>query len=106
MTTLASPTLGGASQALWRVDMSPGQSGPPHTFDVEQLWTVLAGGAVITLDGADFTLAPGDTVVLPPAVPRQIKAGADAGLSAIVTAKAGARAAAADRDPAVPPWIV
>ena len=34
MTTLASPTLGGARQALWRVDMTGGQAGPLHAFDV------------------------------------------------------------------------
>jgi quercetin dioxygenase-like cupin family protein len=105
MTTLASPTQGGAAQSLWRVDMTPGQSGPLHTFDAEQLWTVLAGGAEITLDGAAVSLAPGDTAVLPAAVPRQVTADGGDGLSAIVTAQAGARAAAAGADPVVPPWI-
>jgi quercetin dioxygenase-like cupin family protein len=105
MTTLASPTQGGAAQSLWRVDMTPGQSGPLHTFDAEQLWAVLAGGAVITLDGAAVSLEPGDTAVIPAEVPRQVTADGGDGLSAIVTAQAGARAAAAGADPVVPPWI-
>ena len=65
MTTLASPTLGGARQALWRVDMTGGQAGPLHAFDVEQVWTVLGGGASVQLDDAAITIGAGDTIVLP-----------------------------------------
>ena len=32
---------------VWRVDMRPGQAGPAHGFDVEQVWTVLDGGATL-----------------------------------------------------------
>lgn len=106
MTTLASPTLGGAGQALWRVEMRSGQAGPPHSFDVEQVWTVLAGGATIDVDGRALEATTGDTVVIPADVPRRVTAAADAGLAAIVTAPAGARAALVDgTDRGVPPWI-
>ena len=106
MTTLASPTLGGARQALWRVDMTGGQAGPLHAFDVEQVWTVLGGGASVQLDGATVTIGPGDTIVLPAGAPRRITADPAAGLSAIATAPAGALASAPDRaESIVPPWI-
>ena len=106
MTTLASPTLGGARQALWRVDMTGGQAGPLHAFDVEQVWTVLGGGASVQLDGAIITIGAGDTIVLPAWAPRRITADPAAGLSAIATAAAGALASAPDRaDSIVPPWI-
>ena len=106
MTTLASPTLGGARQALWRVDMTGGQAGPLHAFDVEQVWTVLGGGASVQLDGATITIGAGDTIVLPAGAPRRITADPAAGLSAIATAAAGALARAPDRaDSVVPPWI-
>ncbi len=105
MTTLASPTQGGAAHALWRVAMRPGQAGPAHGFDVEQVWTVLAGGATLVLDGAEHALAPGDTAVIPAGLERRVAAG-DAGLEAIVTAAPGARATLADgTDRGVPPWI-
>ena len=105
MTTLASPTQGGAGHAVWRVDMQPGQAGPPHAFDVEQVWTVLAGGATLALEGTEHPLSPGDTAVVPAAVARRIVAG-DAGLTAIVSAAAGARATLTDgTDKGVPPWI-
>jgi quercetin dioxygenase-like cupin family protein len=106
MTTLASPTLGGATRALWRVDMRPGQSGPAHTFDAEQLWTAVDGAATIELGGADHPITAGDTVVMPAGVPRRVVADPEAGLIAIVTAPAGARAMLPDgTDRGVPAWI-
>jgi quercetin dioxygenase-like cupin family protein len=104
MTTLASPTQGGAGHALWRVDMGPGASGPAHTFDVEQIWTVIDGSATVELDGAAVPLAAGDTVVLPAAAERRVAT--EHGCAAIVTAAAGARARLADgTDRGVPAWI-
>ena len=106
MTTLASPTLGGAEQSLWRVDMHPGTAGPLHIFDAEQIWSVVAGGATVELDGETFGVEPGDTVIMPPAVPRQVTAHPQAGFAAVVTASGGARATLADgTDKDVPPWI-
>lgn len=105
-TTLASPTQGGTTQALWRVDMHPGAAGPQHTFDTDQVWTVLNGGAVIELDGATLTVEPGDTIIMPATAPRQVIADQSAGFAAIVTAPAGARAFMLDgTDRGVPDWI-
>src|SRR5260370_17745984 len=70
MTTLASPTQGGAGHAVWRVDMRPGQAGPLHAIDTEQVWTVLDGGATVELDGQELTVSPGATLALPPDAPR------------------------------------
>ncbi|MFC8528534.1 cupin domain-containing protein [Nocardia sp. NPDC057227] len=105
MTTLASPTLGAAGSALWRVRMAPHAAGPEHRIDVEQIWTVLDGGAEITLGAEKLTLAPGDTAVLPADVLRQITAG-PWGLTAVATAPAGANAfRAGEAQGIVPPWI-
>jgi quercetin dioxygenase-like cupin family protein len=117
MTTLASPTQGGAGQAVWRVDMRPGQSGPLHAIDTEQVWTVLDGGASVELDGQVLTVAPGDTLILPADAPRRITADPQAGLAAIAAAPAGTRAytldgtivgagcAVPDGDKLIPAWV-
>ena len=105
MTTLASPTQGGAGQAVWRVDMRAGAAGPPHAFDTEQVWTVLEGGATIELGGETLTVAPGDTVVLPADVPRRVLADSGTGLAAIVAAPAGGSASTPDGTRVVPAWI-
>jgi quercetin dioxygenase-like cupin family protein len=106
MTTLASPTLGSADSALWQVEMLPGQTGPVHTFDRQQVWTALDGGATIELDGDQLTIRPGDTVILPVGAFRRVLADPDTGFTAIVTAAAGARASLPDgTDRGVPAWI-
>jgi quercetin dioxygenase-like cupin family protein len=106
MTTLASPTLGRAERPVWRVDMRPGQAGPAHVFDLEQVWTALDGGAIVELGGETFVIGPGDTVVMPGAVPRRVVADPEVGFAAIVTAPAGARATLVDgTDRGVPAWI-
>ena len=107
MTTLASPTLGGAGQALWRVDMQPGATGPLHTFDAEQLWTVVDGGATVELEGEKLIVMPGDTVVMPAAAPRRVCADPEVGFAAIVAASPGACASAPDgTGKTVPAWTV
>lgn len=104
MTTLASPTQGAAGLAVWRVRMDPGASGPPHRFDTEQVWTVLAGSARIELDGGEHEVGEGDTVVMPAGVPRRIHAGPQ-GVTTVVAAAAGARATADGGSPVLPAWI-
>jgi quercetin dioxygenase-like cupin family protein len=116
MTTLASPSQGNAASAIWRVDMKPGQAGPLHAIDAEQVWTVLEGGANVQLGTDTIAVGPGDTVVMPADLPRRITADPQAGLAAIVTAPAGMRAyvrgssspgpdsAVPDRDKLVPAW--
>ncbi|HYN97669.1 MAG TPA: cupin domain-containing protein [Pilimelia sp.] len=107
MTTLASPTLGGAALAVWRVDMQPGHAGPLHAIDAEQVWTVIAGAAALDLDGETTIVAAGDTVVLPPDVPRRLRAEAT-GFAALVSAPATMRAYRLDTGAAAkltPPWV-
>ena len=106
MTTLASPTLGGsAGLSLWRVAFPAGAAGPVHAFDSEQVWTVLSGAAVFTVDGWDHELAGGDTIVLPANATRQVRA--ESGAEFIVSGY-GAAAVSAPGHPAdgsTPAWI-
>lgn len=105
MTTLASPTQGGTGTlSVWRATMRPGQSGPLHTFDVEQVWHVLEGAATIVVDTESIDLSVGDTLVLPAGTPRQ--AHTDSGVCFVVSGLASGKATP-DRGEAVsPPWIV
>jgi quercetin dioxygenase-like cupin family protein len=106
MTTHASPTQGGTGRiAMWTVAMAPGAAGPDHVFDVEQVWTVLAGTVTVDLDGERSAAGPGDTLVLPPDVPRRVHADPAAGCTAVVAAPAGARATQPGAAPVLPPWI-
>jgi len=103
MTTLASPTQGGA--------------GPLHAIDTEQVWTVLDGGATVELDGQALAVGPGDTLILPADAPRRVSADPVAGFAAIAVAPAGTRAytldgtrvapgcAVPDGDKLIPAWV-
>ncbi|TDD46918.1 cupin domain-containing protein [Nonomuraea terrae] len=106
MTTFASPTQGGASRALWKVEVKPGVAGPVHDFDAEQVWTWVAGAATVELGGETFAVGAGDTVVMPARTVRRVLADPATGYTAVVTAPAGARAMGADgADYGVPAWI-
>jgi quercetin dioxygenase-like cupin family protein len=118
MTTLASPTQGSAEQAVWRVDMQPGQSGPLHGIDAEQVWAVLDGAATVQLGTERFAVERGDAVVIPADVPRRITADAQSGFAAVVTGPAslrayvlreaddGEQAPASAVEKVVPAWVV
>jgi quercetin dioxygenase-like cupin family protein len=114
MTTLASPAQGNAACAVWRVDMRPGQAGPLHAIDAEQVWSVLEGGASLLLGPDTIELRPGDTVVMAADVPRRITADPEDGVVMIGVAPAGMRAyapgatpdAVTDDGKVVPAWVV
>lgn len=57
--------------------MAPGQAGPLHRFDGEQVWSVTAGAARLELEEESIDLRDGDTAVVPAAVLRRITADAD-----------------------------
>ncbi|GAA2600645.1 cupin domain-containing protein [Actinomadura fulvescens] len=119
MTTLASPTQGGAGTAMWRVDMLPGREGPLHAFDTEQVWTFVEGGATVRLGDEKLTVTAGDTLVMPADVTRQVFTEPDHGFVAVVVAPAGSQVYNPDgqgpQDPCdlapkaaerlVPPWV-
>jgi quercetin dioxygenase-like cupin family protein len=106
MATLASPTASATTgMSVWMVEMGEGQEGPPHVFDVEQVWTVLDGALTITVDGAPTALSPGDTLTLPAAVVRQVRATSDARV--LACGPSGATVAVPGESAArgTPPWI-
>lgn len=102
MTTLASPSQGDSRQSVWRVQMAAGARGPVHAFDTDQVWTVLAGTARITLPDETVTVGRGDTVILPADAPRQVFADPTHGLTAIACGPATTRIPIADPSAAIP----
>lgn len=74
MTTLASPSQGAAHHSLWRASLAAGAANPLHRSHAEQLLTVLAGAASLTVDGDTVTLATGDTAIVPAGSLRRVAA--------------------------------
>jgi quercetin dioxygenase-like cupin family protein len=108
MTTLASPTLGGARHPLWVVEMNPGAEGPVHAFEDEVVWAVTDGSGSVRVDGTETQVAAGDTVVLAGGELRRFSAGPE-GFRAVVTTSAPGRVTRGgdddSEDAVVPDWV-
>lgn len=104
MTTLSSPSLSGSAHSLWRTSMELGQRGPLHSFDVEQVWTVLAGRPRIVVEGQEYSLSAGDTLRISAGAMRQVFA--DDAAKFVVCGDGAARATPANGESGAPPWIV
>lgn len=106
MTTLASPsTSGSASLSLWQVEMDNGATGPRHSFDSEQIWSLLEGRLTIAVGDDRHELHPGDTLVIGPDVERQIAAAAPSKILVCGHADAVATAIGEGRPRGTPAWI-
>jgi quercetin dioxygenase-like cupin family protein len=106
MTTLASPTQGGTkSLSAWRIVMHPGQQGPRHVFDHEQVWHVLSGDANFVVGGESAVLHTGDAIVLPGGAERQVTAVTATEIVACGESTAIAAVVGEDQPRGTPPWI-
>jgi len=106
MTTHASPTIGStAGISMWEVEMTEGASGPLHVFDSEQIWTVLEGECSVHIAGKTEILGPGDTVVMPPELERQVAARTDVRFLVCGHANAIARVPGEPEPRGTPAWI-
>jgi mannose-6-phosphate isomerase-like protein (cupin superfamily) len=64
---LASPKRGCRETCVWRIVLDPGAPGVPHAVTREEIFVATSGNAVAVIDGAQHELAPGDTLIVPPA---------------------------------------
>jgi quercetin dioxygenase-like cupin family protein len=105
ITSLAAPARGSHESALFRIDLPPGGSLPPHHHDHFDVFTITAGGATINLGNEQAEIAAGDSVVVPPEVIHWLDAG-DAGASIVVTMVANTKLIRRDDGSViVPPWV-
>ena len=102
--TLASPSLGAAETSVWRVVLPPDLPPTEHRVTREEVFVVLAGRGVATLDGVAHALAPGDALVLPADVAFTLRADGPAPLEALVCFPVGGQAVIGDAPPFTPPW--
>lgn len=107
MTTLCSPTLGGAGLSLWQAAMAPGAAQPWHRMDGEQVLTVVTGSVTIDHeDGPATVLGIGDTAVVAAHGLRRARADDEAGAVLLCASAAPLRAVDAEgTDRGVPDWI-
>ena len=103
-TSLATPSRGSADLSVWRVEVAPGTSSPPHELTREEVFVVLAGRAVVQLGGQRLEAGAGDAIVVPPDTPFALANAADEPFRALVCLPVGGQARMADGRPFTPPW--
>jgi len=104
MAGLAAPSQGSIELSTWRVRMPADSRGPVHTVDREQVFMPVTGSFTVTLAGDTGTVAPGQAVILPAGVVRQI-AVADGPAEALVCMPVGGQATVPGSDARRPlPW--
>jgi quercetin dioxygenase-like cupin family protein len=79
-----------------------GQRGPEHRVDREQIWTVLEGQLRVQVAGRTLVAQAGDTLCVPPGLPRQVTAAADT--RAIVASPVGPTVTTAGGGSRPLPW--
>lgn len=104
-TPLASPSLGAAETSVWRLSLAAGAPPAEHSVTREEIFVILGGEGVATLDGEQHPLRAGSTLVLPPRVRFTLQARGSAPLEAIVCLPVGGQAVmSGGGEPFTPPW--
>jgi mannose-6-phosphate isomerase-like protein (cupin superfamily) len=106
VTGLASPSRGSRETSTWRLSLAPGCAGTQHSVDREEIFVVLAGTALVTLDGTDVPLAAGDTLIVPPHTPFALANPSGVACEALAIFPVGGLAKLPSSEAFVPPWAV
>lgn len=103
-TSLATPSRGSTETSVWQVEIQPGSPAVPHTLTREEVFVVLEGAAIVTLDGVEARADAGDAIVVPPEMQFSL-ANADAtiGLRLLCCLPVGGQAETVD-GVFTPPW--
>ncbi len=103
ITGLAAPSSGATECILYRVDVPPGGSLPPHRHDHLDVFALLEGSGAVHIDDEVHEIRAGDSVVVPAGARHWVDAG-DAGCTMAVTMLAGTLFIRDDGTSNVPPW--
>ena len=104
VTGLAAPSRGACETCVWRLSLAPNTPGAVHSVDREEIFVVLAGRAVATIDDERLELAPGDALIVPAAHPFSLANPGAEPFEAIAVLPVGGLAAMPAGAPFAPPW--
>ena len=102
-TSLATPTRGSRETSLWRVEIAADTPPTPHQVTREEIFVVLAGRALVTIDGEVSEAVAGDTIIVPANTTFAIASSGDAPLQALCCMPVGGQARINERV-FTPPW--
>ncbi|MFJ8362668.1 cupin domain-containing protein [Streptomyces sp. NPDC093984] len=100
----ATPLTGSKELCAWRGEIPPGTRAPFHTVNREEIFHLLSGELLITLDGHAERITAGDTVIINPGATLGVENPTDEVAVSWVTTSIGLEAVLADGTRITPPW--
>ncbi|WP_030608718.1 cupin domain-containing protein [Streptomyces fulvoviolaceus] len=100
----ATPLTGSKELCAWRGEIPGGTKTPAHTVNREEIFHLLAGELLITLDDDVHRIAAGDTVIINPGATLSVENPTDQTAVSWVTTSIGLEAVLADGTVITPPW--
>ncbi|MGJ5750498.1 mannose-6-phosphate isomerase-like protein (cupin superfamily) [Streptomyces puniciscabiei] len=100
----ATPLTGSKELCAWRGEIPAGTKAPAHTVNREEIFHLLVGELLITLDGRTERIGAGDTVIVGPGTAFGVENPTDHTALSWVTTSIGLEAELADGTRITPPW--
>ena len=101
---LATPSRGAAEVSVIRQRQVPGGQNPPHLHDREEVMVMREGVVTVAVGAERFTLAAGDTLIVPPQTAHQIENTGTLEAEWLLIAPAGVRFLRPDGEESHPEW--
>ncbi|MFC9847178.1 cupin domain-containing protein [Streptomyces sp. NPDC060223] len=100
----ATPLSGSKELCAWRGEIPAGTKAPVHTVSREEIFHLLSGELLITLDGRAERITAGDTVIINPGARFGVENPTGETAISWVTTSIGLTAELADGSVLTPPW--
>ncbi|GHD36412.1 cupin domain-containing protein [Streptomyces longwoodensis] len=100
----ASPLTGSRELCAWRGEIPAGTRAPAHTVSREEVFHLLVGELLMTLDGRTERIGAGDTVIVHAGTTLAVENPTGHTALSWVTTSVGLEAELADGTRLVPPW--
>ena len=100
----ATPLTGSKELCAWRGEIPAGTKAPAHTVNREEIFHLLIGDLLITLDGHTERISAGDTVIVPSGATLAVENPTGHTAVSWVTTSVGLEAELADGTRITPPW--
>jgi quercetin dioxygenase-like cupin family protein len=100
----ATPRTGSKELCAWRGEIPAGTKAPAHTVSREEIFHLLTGELLITLDGRAERVTAGDTVIINRGATLAVENPTDRTATSWVTTSVGLEAELADGTLLTPPW--
>jgi quercetin dioxygenase-like cupin family protein len=98
------PRTGSKELCAWRGEIPAGTKAPAHTVSREEIFHLLTGELLITLDGRAERVTAGDTVIINRGATLAVENPTDRTATSWVTTSVGLEAELADGTLLTPPW--